>query len=332
MIDVENKMFDLENNNMAHLALVIGNGFDIDAGLPSKYSDFIDSPEWQKMCEDVQGLMNFPGYKENSLIAHLQNVFGEKNWFDVEEEIYNFVKAHPFCDNSTIADIRTEFNAIKKALINYLKRVGPNVKASKDTFSWKLMHALEDCPMTKNLIYFNYTSCFNLVGPTYYLPEAAARFTNVHGSLNDNIVLGCDLHQEDKINRQLSFMYKYNMVKHSNHIVRNLMLATEIIFFGHSVNEMDFGYFRQFFEVVSKSFDPKRHLTFITYDEESERNIKDNIRNQGIDVTGLYNNLYSFTFFHTKNLYNNDQKEISKWNEFIMRVISQDYKSTSSVT
>ncbi len=316
---------------MAHLALVIGNGFDIDAGLPSKYSDFIDSPEWKTMCRNFQGLMNTSGYKENSLITHLQKVYGEKNWFDVEEEIYNFIKAHPFSDDLAISDIRNEFNAIKKALIDYLKRVGSSVKASNDKISCILMHALEDCPMTKNLIYFNYTSCFDLVGPTYHLPEAAARFTNVHGSLNDEIVLGCDLRPEDKISRKFSFMYKYNMVKHSNHIVRNLMLATEIIFFGHSVNEMDFGYFRQFFEVVSKSFDPKRHLTFITYNEESERSIKDNIRNQGIDVTGLYNNLYSFTFFHTKNLYDNDQKEISKWSEFLTRITSIDDKSTSSV-
>ena len=316
---------------MAHLALVIGNGFDIDAGLPSKYSDFIDSPEWETMCRNFRGLMNFPGYKEHSLIVHLQKVYGEKNWFDVEEEIYSFIKGHPYSNDSNISDIRNEFNAIKKALIDYLKRVGSSVKASNDKISCILMHALEDCPMTKNLIYFNYTSCFDLVGPTYHLPEAAARFTNVHGSLNDDIVLGCNLRPGDNINRQLSFMYKYNMVKHSNHIVRNLMLATEIIFFGHSVNEMDFGYFRQFFEVVSKSFDPKRHLTFITYDEESERSIKDNIRNQGIDVTGLYNNLYSFTFFHTKKLYDNDQKEISKWSEFLTRITSIDDKSTSSV-
>ena len=309
---------------MAHLALVIGNGFDIDAGLPSKYSDFVDSPEWQKMCWNIRGLMNFPGYKENSLITHLQKIYGEKNWFDVEEEIYNFIKAHPFSDDLAISDIRNEFNAIKKSLIDYLKRVGPSVKASNDKFSWKLMHALEDCPMTKNLIYFNYTSCFNLVGPTYHLPEAAARFTNVHGSLNDDIVLGCDLHPGDKINRQLSFMYKYNMVKHSNYIVKNLMTAKEIIFFGHSVNEMDFGYFRQFFEVVSKTPDPIRYLTFITYDEESERCIKDNIRNQGIDVTGLYNNLYGFTFLHTKKIYESDAEEQRMWSQFLLRLLTND--------
>ena len=187
------------------------------------------------------------------------------------------------------------------------------------------MHLLEECPMTKNLIYFNYTRCYHLVGLTYHLLESAATFTDVHVSLeNGDFVLGCDLHPGDKVNRQLSFMYKYNMVKHSNYIVKNLMTAKEITFFGHSVNEMDFGYFRQFFEVVSKTPDLIRHLTFITYDDESERCIKDNIRNQGIDVTGLYNNLDSFTFLHTKNLYNNDLKEKTEWNKLNTRITSQD--------
>ena len=31
---------------MADVALIVGNGFDIDMGLPSRYSDFIRSKEW----------------------------------------------------------------------------------------------------------------------------------------------------------------------------------------------------------------------------------------------------------------------------------------------
>lgn len=317
---------------MAHLALVIGNGFDIDAGLPSKYSDFVDSLEWDNLCKSFRGLMySSPVYKENSLIAHLQKVYGEKNWFDIEEEIYNFVREHSNCDELAIADIRNEFDAIKKALVAYLKRVANGVKASDDKLSWQLMHALEQSPMTKNLIYFNYTSCYPLVGLTYHLLEAAATFTDVHGSLkNEDIVLGCDLHSGDKVNRQLSFMYKYNMAKHSNYIVKNLMTAKEIIFFGHSVNEMDFGYFRQFFEVVSKTSDPMRYLTFITYNEESERCIKDNIRNQGVDVTGLYNNLYSFTFLHTKKMYENDDEEQRMWSQFLLRLLTNDKQENNN--
>lgn len=41
---------------MTHLALVIGNGFDIDAGLPSKYSDFVDSLDWEDLCKRFLGV------------------------------------------------------------------------------------------------------------------------------------------------------------------------------------------------------------------------------------------------------------------------------------
>ena len=109
------------------------------------------------------------------------------------------------------------------------------------------------------------------------------------------------------------------------------MTAKEIIFFGHSVNEMDFGYFRQFFEVVSKTPDPMRYLTFITYDEESERCIKDNIRNQGVDVTGLYNNLYSFTFLHTKKMYENDDEEQRMWNQFLLRLLTNGEQTNNNI-
>ena len=48
---------------MAQLALIIGNGFDLDLGLPSKYSDFMDSPEWNNIFSGVRSIM----YKYNML-------------------------------------------------------------------------------------------------------------------------------------------------------------------------------------------------------------------------------------------------------------------------
>ena len=62
----------------------------------------------------------------------------------------------------------------------------------------------------------------------------------------------------------------------------------------------------------------------ITYDEESERAIKDNIRNQGISVTELYNNLWTFDFIHTKNVYDGNKEDIKKWNGMIDRVLAKD--------
>ena len=33
---------------MAELAIIIGNGFDLDMGLSSKYTDFIKEKEWKE--------------------------------------------------------------------------------------------------------------------------------------------------------------------------------------------------------------------------------------------------------------------------------------------
>jgi hypothetical protein len=87
---------------------------------------------------------------------------------------------------------------------------------------------------------------------------------------------------------------------------------------------MDFVYFKEFFKVASASPNPIRHLTIITYDDESERNIKDNIRNQGISVSDLYSNLWTFDFIKTSKLYNKDAEENKKWTKLQERLLSKD--------
>jgi hypothetical protein len=88
------------------------------------------------------------------------------------------------------------------------------------------------------------------------------------------------------------------------------------------INVID--YFREFFKAASASPNPIRHLTIVTYDNESERNIKDNIRNQGISVTDLYSNLWTFDVIHTSKLYANDEKESKKWNDMFARLLAKD--------
>lgn len=312
---------------MALLALILGNGFDIDMGLPSKYSDFVQSPEYK----DFEDRMHKMYYKEElgkSLILHLQNAYAKSNWFDIEEEIHKYVVTNKGFDDRMIRLIRSEFNELKKALVNYLKRITNNFTANKEKLSTYLLYRLRECPLTATEIYFNYTN------PSEYLKLPLQKeifngaqhwFTYVHGSLRENdIVLGCDLQEGENVNRQLSFMYKYNQLNKANHVARSILEAKEIIFFGHSINEMDFCYFKEFFKAASASPNPIRHLTIITYDEESERNIKDNIRNQGISVTDLYNNLWTLEFIHTQKVYENDEEEIKKWNEMLQRLLAKD--------
>lgn len=312
---------------MAGLALVIGNGFDIDMGLRSRYSDFAKSSEFSDLANRMFN-MYFEEERDLSLVLQLQRASFESNWFDIEEEIHKYIVNHPTIDDGKMRMVRSEFEELKKALTNYLKRITTNYTADKDKLSTYLFYRLRECPLTVYEIYFNYTNPHEYIKLPFQMEVfngAQHLCSNVHGSLrNDDIVLGCDLQSGEQVNRQLSFMYKYNMLHQANHVARYLLEAKEIVFFGHSVNEMDFCYFREFFQTVCASPDPIRHLTIITYDEQSERNIKDNIRNQGISVTDLYNNLWTFEFIHTQNVYTGDEKEQRKWSELIERLLTKD--------
>ena len=313
---------------MADVALIVGNGFDIDMGLPSRYSDFIRSKEWNDAVSGFNIYLQQKDYQNHSLIAQLQMASTNSQWFDIEQEIHRFIVSHPDNTEKDVRDIRSEFEVIKKALTNYLKRITSTFTADNSKVSTALHYRMRECPLTVTEIYFNYTY------PQQYIklpiqPEifngAQHWVTFVHGSLRDNdIVLGCDLQEGEQVNRQLSFMYKYNQLKKANHIARNILEAKEIIFFGHSINEMDFGYFKEFFKVASASPVPIRHLTIITYDDESERNIKDNIRNQGISVSDLYSNLWTFDIIKTSKLYDNNAEEGKKWSEFLERLLTKD--------
>ncbi len=311
---------------MAELAIIIGNGFDLDMGLSSKYTDFIKGKEWKEL---VESLNSFPkSYESHSLIAHLQRAaYNKEHWFDIEIEILNFIQDHSECSEREIREIESEFKRLRKALKEYLIRVSKGYKMAVTKFSYKFMKKLATCSKKMVEINFNYTYPQDfLPEPMYSHPDLYDQI-HVHGSLiDDDIVLGCDIQTNQEVNRSLSFMYKYNMLNRANHVARNLLEAKEIIFYGHSVNEMDFGYFRDFFKAASASHKPIRHLTFITLNERSERNIKDNIRNQGISVTDLYNNLETFTFIHTEKLYNQDANETQKWDDMFKRILTKDIR------
>lgn len=315
---------------MAEVAIIIGNGLDIDLGLPSRYSDFIQSDEWKKIAKIPNGYVGDENYVKHSLICYLQEkAYNKENWFDIEEEIHNFVIEHTQCSERDVQNIRREFDRLKCALSDYLKRVSRQLehKANKEKLAYQFLYNLQNSPYSKIEILFNYTvPDLFLETPTYH-EIGKGFFTYVHGSLRyDDIVLGCDVQEGEKVNRSLSFMYKYNMLNKANHVARHILGAKEVVFFGHSVNEMDFGYFREYFKVASAAPEPARHLTFITFDEESERNIKDNIRNQGISVTDLYNNLWTFDFIHTKKIYEKNESEISKWYEMMRRLMTKEHR------
>ena len=303
------------------LALVTGNGFDRDLGIPSSFSQFAESDEWKKLLNDFHVNHYNRIWGKTSLLWFLNNSI-KPNWFDVEEEIHQFIKRNASVSIKQVNKIQLEFEGLTKAFHCYMSRVTKDFKADKNKLSYQLLDHLPKCPFYITDFSFNYTD------PEIFLEEQEdspilfhITRCHMHGSLKDNdIIIGCDVQKNEEVNRPLSFMYKYNKLKHTNFICLSLAEAKEVIFFGHSINEMDFCYFRDFFKKVSSSYEPSKDVTIITLDENSEREIKNNIRNQGISVTDLYNNLFSFTFIHSSKIYKGDHEETKKWKDLLFRL------------
>lgn len=302
------------------VAIITGNGFDRDLGLPSSFSDFAKSDEWRNLII-AYGVYLSRTDMEMSLLWHLNNAI-QPNWFDIEEAIHQFVLNHPYVLEEEANNIRKEFEGLTSAFKRYLIRVTKDFKANKGRLAYKFLSHLPTCPINITDYTFNYTKPENFLEKQ---PDTHEMFhltrCYVHGSLESNdIIIGCDIQENEKVNRHLSFMNKYNMLKNTNFINHNLAEAKEIIFFGHSINEIDFCYFKDFFRKASSSSIPPKDVTIITWDDDSERYIKDNIRSQGISVTDLYNNLSSFIFIHANKVYNGDKEETKKWDDFLYRI------------
>lgn len=80
--------------------LVLGNGFDLAHGLPTKYTDFLD---WIKKYYDFYSYATrkrTAGYKESNefILQYFNNLFYDESNKDVCDEIYNLVHENMWID------------------------------------------------------------------------------------------------------------------------------------------------------------------------------------------------------------------------------------------
>jgi len=304
---------------MANTVLIIGNGFDIDLGLKSKYSDFILGSEWKNVCELIKE--RFPEkFHTISLLMHLLGASGNKKlWFDVEYEIHEFIKKYPI-KVSQISDshsglAKKEFILLRKTLADYLKRITTEFILDKSKWSYQLLKALEKSNDEVKIFTFNYTNICKLCK----IPQLDV--TYIHGCLeDDDIILGCERIGLEFFPKPFNFLRKSDMVSRPNNIIIELLEANEVIFFGHSLNVFDYTYFEEFFSSIRFPIEHKLNLTFITRNQNSESDIRDNLRDQGIPVQNLFKSNIKTTFIHTAPEDSEMSSEQDKWNILIQRI------------
>lgn len=283
--------------------LVIGNGFDLNLGLPTTYRDFVDSCIFKKMyVKRIQEKRN----KDNSQPSLIDYLYGKKfceRWYDIELALLEYVSRKP--DGSFVNNVeedKKDYNLICDTLVEYLAnlfKIGDDMKQSKmwgESTSGQLLRKISS---ERNILYtFNYTPIDRIINTIW--GHSSLKTIKVHGEVKEEtifkgtikesaIILGIETDDVNKIAPGYSFMLKSNNPAYkSSNIAFDLTNTRNVIFFGHSLNQMDFGYFKGYFKLLESNTEKERALTIITKNNNSRVALLDNLRKMGISVRDIY--------------------------------------------
>lgn len=300
---------------MTHIALVVGNGFDLDLGLPTKYSDFADpkNKEWNDFL-NMKGTIIEKCFR-TEFVDHMQQARKHELWFDIEKEICRFAERHRNLSQKQIVLIRYQFQTLVESLRLYIGRVAVKNNKKDGSLAESLLRKLNSIPHFVAVNTYNYTDCFRICG---IVKEDNIRMHHVHGSLSYNLTLGCRVDDRNRENQQLDFMYKPTVDLQKDILRQNLTSATEVIVFGHSLNDMDFCYFKDFFDAIESGNHICKNLTIICKDVKSEKQIMENLK-KNICVEKITNHM-DISFIHTDLWYDNDMVTIKKYEALCNRI------------
>ncbi len=238
------------------IALIIGNGFDLNLGLKTSYTDFVKS-------EDFIDLVR----RNNQLSRYLNDVHNLKNWIDVEKELKNYSKINAEKNGSFFI----EFKELSNALQTYLRTIN-NSYLTPQSRAYKLIYKI--IKSNALIIDFNYTSTVSDIFEELEIDinsqDSNIEHIKIHGSVeNDNIIFGV----EDNANilSQHVFLKKsthenFNPIDFSSAISN----SDTFIVFGHSLGETDHMYFDDFFSnAVFRSSTKRQNMLFYHYGEQS---------------------------------------------------------------
>lgn len=312
--------------------LIIGNGFDIELGLRTKYSDFIQSPIYKRYEDELQDMFSFKtDYSieydtEFNIFSYFRNICKSQNWIDLEKEIGILAtrKILVFVQNSerqtrlrvkSTEPMMRSFEALRMCLNEYISEL--DIPAKKRNYASELLKIIATEPRDNvQIVTFNYTSIDTASGLDIKVPVH-----HIHGKISggkeSSLILGV---QDDiEIDKSYSYIIKsHSPYYHSSRIIDLLEEADEVIFFGHSLGETDYPYFSEFFQFQCKRIEPEKRkkIRIFTYNENSRLDILYQLRIMNNKQTRMFFENADFALYRTS--FEQDDHEINKYfNELI---------------
>lgn len=255
--------------------LVIGNGFDLDAGLKTSYGDFVRSSYWPfNHSSEVNG--------HDTLASYLRKKSQLNTWFDVEMALYEYAKEGLGMATINGFNIgnqdKVDFENLKSSLTAYLQNQEIIFEKVNSSVAIGVLYALLKCRDNFKIYTYNYTNLKNIAA-RFSITEKFA-YEHMHGSTSGkDIILG--IGDKDDINSHYFYLKKIaasNFASHS--IIPDMIDSDEVIVFGHSLSSNDHPYFAPYIHYLLDYINTRksrRTLTIFTRSEEDKIEIKKNL-------------------------------------------------------
>lgn len=284
-------MKDIVKSSDSNRVLIIGNGFDLDLGWNTRFSDFVKSDYWPI------------NRHSGSILEYLKGRQRVSNWFDIEAEIGKFA-SDPNRRHQSLTTVKLNedyFNKLVEGFKDYLiNEIKENIKV--DCVAAIVFSEILRNRNFKSIYSFNYTDLYNIAQRMNIRTDFL--YEHVHGSIKDDtIIIGAP--EDKELNIGYEFLYKtFSANYQSNNLIYDLRDAKEVVFFGHSLGPTDYHYFRYFFKNQCRENmqrEDAKKITIFTFDDASRISIMKQLRLMNEQKTNLLINQNDFKIIMTKN-------------------------------
>ena len=304
-----------------NIVIVLGNGFDLDLGWDTSYKSFYEKHKgWEAHKTDEDDLFQYV----------IKQAPG--NWFDFERTLHEYAlhraeKPYPEKEAYKIDRDIQDYNTFKEQLARFITE-GSKLSVIEDSHAYRLLEAyvgakkrnkaMPSSLSSINLFSYNYTPLLSVIRRIE--PNMKIGYIPVHGMVErNNIIFG--FHDDPNVPKEYRSIQKSMDDNYkSSYIVTESLKADYLIFFGLSLGYIDGVYFKNLFEQISNLSNPQminKHIVFITKDANTEKNIKSNLLDMGINLQLLYNsNVVNFIYTDDKQ----KAKTEGDFNELIKRI------------
>lgn len=299
---------------MAKGIIILGNGFDLDLGLETSYSSFAKSEQWKELMDNNEHSKDI-----NWLLGYIKSKYEVEKWIDIEAALLEYAMYKT--SNRIMAYSKgdeIDFIALRKCLKAYLTEQQSFFRPTRRSVASLLLTCLGKLSNASKLYTFNYTQLDVLATKCNYDPLIDAE--HIHGSLADDgeLIFGIET-RANTIDERYAFLFKTQNRKYRHtDLLKDLRGKDEYIFFGHSLNGMDYNYFDSLFISLAGSVSKTPRLTIVTKNEDDEYSFKNYLR-RNVSLQGLFSNAIP-TFILTDEVYQGNENEQRKVVELISRV------------